>query len=277
MKKLRYLLYRFKQRLTSLFHENRNEPTQFGWFGDYSSWSSAKKECSGYEAENILSAVKSSVIKVRNGEAVYERDSVLFDEVTYSPHLIEVFESSLNNGKLHVVDFGGSLGSSYFQHRNLFQDLIDFRWAVVEQSHFVECGKNEIALDELKFYNTVDEALEEQSAQVLFLSSVIQYFEEPYKLIESLLPYNFEFIIFDRTAFIEDAKERITKQIVPDFIYKASYPAWFLNEQKFVNAFSKHYEWVSDFPSAFDSDGIQEDGKRVYRKGFYFKRKVEDA
>lgn len=138
MKKLRYLLYRFKQRLTSLFHENRNEQKQFGWFGDYSSWSVVKNECSGYEAANILNTVKSSVIKVRNGEAVYERDSVLFDEVTYSPHLIEVLESSINNGKLHVVDFGGSLGSSYFQHRNLFQDLIDFRWSVVEQSHFVE-------------------------------------------------------------------------------------------------------------------------------------------
>lgn len=277
MKKLRYLLYRFKLRLTSLFYEKGNDQKQFGWFGDYSSWSDAKNECSGYEAANILNAVKSSVIKVRNGEAVYERDSVLFDEVTYSPHLIEVFESSLNNGKLHVVDFGGSLGSSYFQHRNLFQGLTDFKWAVVEQAHFVECGKNEIAIDELKFYHTIEGALENQNAQVLFLSSVIQYFEEPYKLIESLLPYNFEFIIFDRTAFIEDAKERITKQIVLEFIYKASYPAWFLNEQKFLNAFSKHFELVSDFPSSFDSDGIQEDGKRVYRKGFYFKRKVEDA
>jgi putative methyltransferase (TIGR04325 family) len=277
MKKLRYLLYRFKQRLTSLFHENRNEQKQFGWFGDYSSWSAAKKECSGYEAENILNAVKSSVVQVRNGEAVYERDSVLFDEIVYSPHLIEVFQSSLKNGKLHVIDFGGSLGSSYFQHRNLFQGLTDFKWAVVEQTHFVECGKNDIAIDELKFYHTIEEALENQNAQVLFLSSVIQYFEEPYKLIESLLPYNFEFIIFDRTAFVDDARERITKQIVPEFIYKASYPAWFLNEQKFVNAFSKHFELVSDFPSSFDSDGIQEDGKRVYRKGFYFKRKVEDA
>jgi putative methyltransferase (TIGR04325 family) len=275
--KLRTRIYRFVKHIESKLRTCFKKELNHGWFGDFSSWSLAKKECSGYDASNILSTVKDSVLKVRNGEAVYERDSVLFDEITYSPHLIEVFQSVVKNGKFHVVDFGGSLGSSYFQHRSLFQDLTDFKWAVVEQGHFVECGKNDIALDELKFYNTVDEALEEQSAHVLFLSSVVQYFEEPYNLIESLLKYNFEFIVLDRTAFIEGVKERITKQVVPEFIYKASYPAWFLNEQKLLNAFSKHYELVFDFPSSFDSDGMQEDGKRVYRKGFYFKRKLENA
>ena len=111
-----------------------------------------------------------------------------------------------------------------------------------------------------------------QRSHVLLLSSVIPYFEKPYQLIESLLNYNFDYIIVDRTAFLTAEIERITKQIVPNFIYKASYPAWFLSEAKFIDAFLKKYELIDEFKSPFDADSVLEDGVQVYRKGFYFKR-----
>lgn len=266
-------VYRLVKRIENKLRNSFKKEKPHGWFGNYSSWQLAKSECGGYDAGNILNKVKDSVLKVRNGEAVYERDSVLFDEIQYSPNLIDAFKKSIVGNQLHVVDFGGSLGSTYFQHKELFKDIKDLKWSVVEQKHFVDCGKNEIEIDSLRFYYTVDEALQTQKPHVLLLSSVIPYFEKPYELIELLLTYNFEYIIVDRTAFIEGAEERITKQIVPEFIYKASYPAWFLNEKKFVDAFLTKYNMLSDFSSAFDSDGVQEDGARVYRKGFYFRRK----
>jgi putative methyltransferase (TIGR04325 family) len=248
-----------------------------GWFGNYETWQLAEKECKGYDSDIILNKVRTSILKVRNGEAVYERDSVIFNEVQYSNYLIKAFKDSIENESLHVVDFGGSLGSTYFQHKQLFKDLKDLKWAVVEQKHFVDCGKKEIEIDNLKFYYTIDESLKFQSNQVLLLSSVIPYFKEPYELISNILKYDFEYIIIDRTAFIQGDKERITKQIVPEFIYKASYPSWFLNEQKFIRAFNKHYDLVFDFRSAFDPEDVLEDGLKVYRKGFYFKkRKIDD-
>lgn len=272
MKKLFKILIPAK--LLKAYHSYRYpQPKPSGWFGNYKTWEEAEKECSGYDSSDILNKVRASVLKVRNGEAVYERDSVLFDEIQYSQDLILSLKDSVQNQKLHIVDFGGSLGSTYFQHKTVFKDLKDLKWAVVEQEHFVECGKKEIAIDNLKFYNTVEDALKEQSNQVLLLSSVIPYFKEPYGLIEKMLSYNFENIIIDRTAFIQGGKERVTKQIVPEFIYKATYPAWFLNEAKFVKAFESKYELVRQFKSAFDSDGVMEDGAKVYRKGFYFKRK----
>ena len=78
-------------------------------------------------------------------------------------------------------------------------------------------------------------------------------------------------------AFIEGDKERITKQIVPEFIYKASYPAWFLNETKFINAFINDYDLITEFDSGFDPTSVLEDGLKVYRKGFYFKKKKHDT
>jgi putative methyltransferase (TIGR04325 family) len=249
------------------------KPSVSGWFGNYNLWEEVEKECSGYDSDVILDKVKASVLKVRNGEAVYERDSVLFDVIQYSKPLISAFENSITNKKLHIVDFGGSLGSSYFQNKNVFPDNIDLKWSVVEQKHFVEVGRTEIAIDDLLFFDTIDEALMQQNNQVLLLSSVIPYFKKPYDLINKILTYNFDFIIIDRTAFIGGQDERITKQIVPEFIYKASYPAWFLNEQKFIDAFSKDYELIFDFMSAFDPEDNLEDGSKVFRKGFYFKRK----
>lgn len=244
-----------------------------GWFGNYKTWDEAEAQCSGYDAGNILKTVRESILKVKSGEAKYERDSVLFDDIQYSQPLIEALQSSIEDNALHLVDFGGSLGSSYFQHKNLFPANLDLKWSIVEQAHFVECGKKEIADAHLSFFSTIDEALKQQNIQVLLLSSVLPYFKEPYTLIESLLKYRFKYIIIDRTAFIDGTKERITKQIVPESIYKASYPAWFFNEEKLVNIFSKQYDLLNSFDSVFDPVEHLEDGTRVYRKGFYFKLK----
>lgn len=266
------LLYDLLKRAYNKFYT----PTKTdGWFGNYASWAEAEKLCTGYNSENILEKVKNAVVKVKNGEAVYERDSVLFDKIQYSQPLIDAFKmiAQENNQVLHVTDFGGSLGSSFFQNRSFLSDLTELKWSVVEQKHFVDSGKQHIEGDQLKFYYTIDEALTAQKPQVLFLSSVIQYFEKPYELIEKCLSYNFDYIIIDRTAFLESEKERITVQIVPEWIYKASYPAWFFNEKKFVSAFQGNYTLINEFDSKFDPREQLEDKTWSYRKGFVFKKK----
>ena len=271
---LKTKIYRFVKRVEGFLHRKFSpKPENPGWFGNYSSWEAAEKDCAGYAKENILLKVKSAVLQVKNGAVAYERDSVTFDSIQYSEPLIASFKESISKDQLHVLDFGGSLGSSYFQHRNLFQSLGDFKWAVVEQKHFVDLGKAEIAEGNLKFYYELDEALQEQKNQVLLLSSVLPYLPDPYQWINKFIAKKFDFIIIDRTAFLEAEKDRITKQVVPESIYKASYPAWFFNEQKFLAAFTKDYELIRDFKSAFDPDGELEDGVKVYRKGFYFKRR----
>jgi putative methyltransferase (TIGR04325 family) len=273
---MRALIRRIIPKGLRAFYRRLNPPPkQFGWFGDYPDWNSAAAECAGYEADNILEAVKRSVLQVKKGTAAYERDSVLFDEVQLSGPLLKALQDAANEagGKLHVTDFGGSLGSTFFQNRAQLKDVKDLRWTVVEQKHFVDCGKREIAGNGLDFAHTVDESLTRQDAQVLLLSSVVQYFEKPYELLAELQAKQFRYIIVDRTAFIDGRRERITRQVVPPSIYIASYPAWFLNEQKFVNAFAAGYSLITEFDSKFDPEEIL-DGQRCYRKGFVFKRKA---
>ncbi|OHE05339.1 TIGR04325 family methyltransferase [Sulfurimonas sp. RIFOXYB12_FULL_35_9] len=226
---------------------------KYGWHGNYKNWEEAKKASTGYDSDAILQKVRMSLLKVKNGEAVYERDSVLFDKIQYSWTLLSGVLLAASNAKsnLRVLDFGGSLGSTYYQNKKFLDQLDSVSWSVVEQKHFVDAGKKDFEDDRLKFYYDVTECVKEQKPNVLVLSSVLQYIEKPYELMDEILKSDFEFIIIDRTSFSKN--KQIKLQIVPSSIYTASYPCWFFEEVEFLKFFVKHnYKVIEKFNA---SDG----------------------
>jgi putative methyltransferase (TIGR04325 family) len=247
----------------------------YGWFGNYPSYESANKECGGYESGLILTRVSRSLAQVRDGKAKYERDSVLLGKVDYSFGLLSglLLAATSNNGHLHLVDFGGSLGSSYYQNRTFFKHLNQVKWIVVEQTNFVEEGIKNFQNQNLHFAFSINEALTLIPNHTLLLSSVLQYLDDPYASIDSFIEKGFSFILIDRTSFIYSPNERITIQKVPPEIYQASYPCYFFNEEKFLKKFGEKYEVLAEFPSFCDSDNFTEDGTRLYWKGFILKLK----
>ncbi len=90
--------------------------------GDFATWEEASAQCAGYDAEDILAKVLAATLKVKSGEAACERDSVLFDDIEYAWPVLAglMWAAARNGGKLNVLDFGGALGSSYFQNRKFF-------------------------------------------------------------------------------------------------------------------------------------------------------------
>lgn len=224
--------------------------TGHGYFGNYPSWESAKRASSGYDAEHILGKVKEALLKVKRGEAAYERDSVLFDRIEYSWPVLAglLWIASQNENRLNVLDFGGSLGSSYFQSRRFLSHLKEFHWNVVEQPHFVRCGQETFQDQTLRFYENIDACLTDNSPNVLLLSSVLSYLEDTDGMLASMLDRDFPYIIIDKTHFVIEGNERITVQRVPTRIYKASYPCRFFNESKLLSVFAASgYELVADF------------------------------
>jgi putative methyltransferase (TIGR04325 family) len=201
-----------------------------------------------------LDKCKNSLLQVKNGAAIYERDSVIFDQIQYSWGLLAGLQKvALNSdGKLCVLDFGGSLGSSFFQNKD-FLAVEDLKWCIVEQPNFIECGKEFFESDQLKFYYTIDECLLNERPNVLVLSSVLQYLNKPYEWIEKLIKLNFKYIIIDRTPFINNSMYIVNIQNVPDSIYKASYTMWFFNKENFLNKF-KNYKIISEYSSYADND-----------------------
>lgn len=243
----------------------------YGWYGNFKSWEAAKEASTGYDAENILHQVKISLLKVKNGEAVYERDSVLFDRIEYSWELLSalMWIAAQNKGSLHIIDFGGSLGSTYYQNKIFLDSLAEVSWNVVEQSNCVKVGLESFQDDRLQFHTSIKDCSLQSLVQmnVILFSSVLQYLEFPYETLKESFDCQIEYIIIDRTGFTLNSMERITVQKVPGRIYEATYPCRFFNEKEFVSYFEENnYRLVFDFNS-LDCANI-----RSKYKGFIFKR-----
>lgn len=229
-----------------------------GWSGEYFNWYEAEKNTTGYDAEDVFHKVKHSALKVKSGEAVFERDGVVFNHIQYSWPLLAtlMYVALKNKGALRVLDFGGSLGSTYYQNKKFLSGLKEVSWNIVEQKHFVDEGNKNFSDNCLSFFNSAKECLNIQKPNVLLFSSVIQYLEHPYKTLNDILDYDFDVVFFDRTPFTVNKKSFITLQKVPEEIYKASYPCWIFNEVEFINFFSKKgYEVTSHFISPEGSNG----------------------
>jgi putative methyltransferase (TIGR04325 family) len=240
------------------------------WCGNFLNWDAAMSSSIGYCDKTILEKCKNSLLKVKNGEAVYERDSVLFDKIQYAWPLLACLENVAlkNNNEICLIDFGGSLGSSFFQNRDFLSPISIVKWIVVEQKHFVDCGKKEFENEVLKFNYSVEEALLENTVHCLLLSSVLQYLPNPFEWIEQLLQYNIKNIIIDRTGFTNAQNHRITVQNVPPDIYDASYPCWFFNENELMKTFLTKYKIITDFEDCV-TPPISVDGEKCFWKGFY--------
>lgn len=258
-------------RLIQLYRHITNR--KFGWFGNYDNWEQAKVVTGGYNADNILQKIKESTLKVKNGEAVYERDGMLFNQIQYSwPLLANLLAIAIEkNNTLSVADFGGSLGTAFFQNRAYLQKLNKFSWSVIEQAHYVTTGKNEIAGNGLDFYYTIDEAIKDKGLpDVLLMSSMLPYLEDPYAIIKSLCEKNIPYIIVDNTYFNDRAGDRLTVQKVPPIYYDASYPAWFLDYEKVKKAFQPQYTITTEY---LNEQALYFYGRRISYRGFVAKLK----
>jgi putative methyltransferase (TIGR04325 family) len=240
--------------------------------GNYSSWEQASLMCPGYGAMNIFEKTKQASLAVREGSALFERDSVLFQSEEYCWEVIAIMNSiaARNNGKLSILDFGGSLGSTYFQHKKLLNLLPEVRWCVVEQQHYVNFGKDNLEDDVLRFCATIEEAVEMNQPNVVLFGSVLQYLSSPEEQLNSVISQGIESIIIDRTAFHSGDKDCLTIQRVSPEIYDASYPAWFFSLHLFKEKLEgSGYKIVTEWLCEDDYPVI---GFETSFRGMFFQR-----
>lgn len=228
----------------------------YGIEGEYTTWDDAKKEVKsrgyGYDAPEIAEQVRNAIHKVRSGNAVFERDGVLFYHEEFNFPFLTAFLLSVgdfdNRKELQIMDFGGSLGSTFFQNKRLLEMIGNpLKWNVVEQPNYVKLGKTDVP--EIDFYDSIAECIKEKKIDIVLLSSVLSYLEKPYEVIREIVKFNPKTIIIDRTLFFEN-KEIIGIQIVPPYIYDAQYPNRIMSKSKMSQFLSKHgyelkLEWQS--------------------------------
>jgi len=236
--------------------------------GHYDSWEEAKAASTGYEDKVILEKSIDATRKVRKGEVAFERDGLTFCEMEPNfPVLWALTRVAARHGRLHVLDFGGALGTSYFQSRAFINSCRDLKWAIVEQPAHVAAGSKEFGNSELSFYGTIASACRENEYDVLLLSSVIQYLPDPLGFLSDVIRLRIPSIILDRTPFMANGTSRLTVQHLPEWIYSASYPAWFLSENDVLANFGSEYDKIATW-TALDKHHPQ--GGRADYKGFLF-------
>lgn len=93
------------------------------WNYGFNSWADATAHSGGYDDE-IINKILVSARKVRDGEIAYERDSVIFNEIKYSwPLLASLLLAAETKNNLRVIDFGGSLGTTFRQNSQFLNEL----------------------------------------------------------------------------------------------------------------------------------------------------------
>ena len=245
----------------------KNEMLSFE--GRFRTWDEVKRKCTGYDSETIIEKEKIAALKVKNGEACYERDTYLFHKKNYNfPILASLLKQFLLDGYLSVLDFGGSLGSMYFQHKDVFDVLEDkLCWTIVEQQKLVEFGKEKLEDQNLFFKYRIDDVTD--SNCILFGSS-LQYIDNPQEIIEKAVLLNPAIIIVDKTPMCDESWFSIERVHEP--IYEASYPIHIMKQDDLVKMFNNRgfileYEWI---PEAREEFSIK--NKHCVFKSMLFKR-----
>ena len=195
------------------------------------------KHCTGYDDPSITEKALSSILETKDQSDRYERDSSIIEGTPdFAFNSLRWMKSFAEGNKIDLVDFGGSLGSSFFQLKPFLENY-SAKWNVIEQEHVAAVGKSKLENDQLKFFSNIQNIPDASSISTFFSSSAIQYLQDPYKVLHDLNLREFNYLIFDRLSVLESEKDRLTIQIVPKKRYKAIYPCWFLSKKKFLNYF----------------------------------------
>ena len=242
--------------------------------GFFKTWDAALAASDGYDHKLIIENVLRASLKVQSGEAIFERDGVTFDRIEYSWPVTAILALSAANNKniLHILDFGGSLGSVFYQNRIFLETFREVKWYVIEQEQLVKVGKKYFENSDLKFFKNKEEinASSFQPSVILFSSS-LQYMNDPYFEIDTVISYKPDFFIFDRTLFGNSKEDFVSTQHSSTNDIRSSYPIWVMSEKKLTRYFSKNYDIMMRF--SCPEGKVKINGENAEFLGFIFKRR----
>jgi putative methyltransferase (TIGR04325 family) len=217
-------------------------PDTIGFAGPFPSWPAAVQASRGYDDRLIAQGVVEAVREVEAGRAAMERDGFLLPTPEYPYPLIAAAlrQANQNGGRLTVLDFGGSLGSSYRAVRPWLKGIPTVRWHIVEQPVFVETGNREFASDELVFHTQISDVPD--LPDLVLVSGVLMYLENPHLHLSALLDLKADTVIIDRTATQSGEEDLLCVEHVQCPAYTASYPCWLLSLSRLQQTYAGRYD-----------------------------------
>ena len=220
--------------------------------GPYPSWQDAASEATGWDSHLTVSKVRVGLLDVLMGYCCYERDGIAFP---VSPVRNTLRSKLLNlwTSDSVVVDFGGGLGGTYVNNRDIL-DSAASRYIVIEQDSFCEAGSRLAKQFQLPvaFHSSLGELGPGLSIDILIAGGVISYLEDWRQLIRSMIAVRPRHILIDRQV-LTHRRTRIYIQETHGYYERdVSYPCWIINQREFLQAFEGYRlieRWKSDFDS----------------------------
>jgi len=238
-------------------------------------WDAAVAASDGYASPEILERVLAGTKAVLAGEAAFERDSAVFASREYSWPVASALclAAAQADRRLRVLDFGGSLGSTFFQHRLLLDQLGPVSWTVVEQPHFVRAGTELMPHGPIFFREDLEGSLDEVQPNLVLFGSSLQYLQDPTAALDLVAGSSALILVLDRLPVWQEESSRISIQKVPKRIYDASYPAWIFSESELLRLLTRDWSIGATY-DCLGGVSRTKRGSRVDWRGFLCWRNV---
>jgi putative methyltransferase (TIGR04325 family) len=242
--------------------------------GDFGVWSDAVRESDGYDSEVLIKKIVDANRAVLLNSNKFERDSIVFDAPQYAvylnAYLLLIKNSDSKDRPLKVFDYGGALGTVYRQFKKFTEQAVDVDWRIFEQRLITEVGLAEFSSKELSFTDSETVDFESQDVDVVIVSSVLEFIENPYLALDKLERTKANFLIFDRTPLWDGMHDVLTVCTAAKYI-GGSYPNWIFSEKKFKKYLFSQWKLIHEW-NALGEDIKFHAGDAIY-KGLFLKRK----
>jgi putative methyltransferase (TIGR04325 family) len=216
-----------------------------GFYGDYATFDAALAVSTGYNTAAIAQVV-----------ATWRHVPAIDLHAPYQHVLAALAPVLIGREHLSVLDVGGGCGMYFYALRPFLPPLT---WTILETPEMVRaCANGEIRYVE-------DAAQLIPPYNVVLLSTVLPYLRDPYAEFTRFAGMA-EYLILARLPLW--SRDRLTVETPSR--YAASYPAWFLDEAKLLQAVRAHgvirMRWSSK------QDALRLDGRKIVLQGMLIQR-----
>ncbi len=236
----------------------RLKPASLSYSRPYDSWDEACRHAGSYADPVLLDEERNAARAVREGRAAYALFGLPQSRLAFRWPLIAnllaiaAWQGAFAGRPLHVLDYGGGLGSVYQQHRRYLDTIPALLWSVVEQPHFVRCGNSEFADDRLRFFQTARQAGARARIDAAIFVGSLEYLEDPYAVLQGLIDLDVPYLLLIATHWSDSADDVVRVQHIRPPYVTADVPIRFLSRAKLLALLgSRSYEMFAELRTGY--------------------------
>jgi putative methyltransferase (TIGR04325 family) len=209
--------------------------------GPFPTWDTASQAATGWDSPAIVEQAVSAALQVIEGKAAFERDSRPYDRIIYSPTILAALLLAIERyRRLNVIDFGGALGSNYYQNIKLLRAAprTPVAWNVIERPALAKIGRDRFQTAELRFHDDLAD-LEIEDAALLFTGS-LQYVADAFGLLEQVVA-SLDIVALDNVLVWPQAEHAVFVQHLDRTRFgQVSLPTWCFAKDRLAEWFTSH-------------------------------------